>query len=270
MKEDSAEIMVRKKKLLFLAALAASVLLHFLLLLTTSFAWKHGVKPRPAGDPILVSLVRPTQTGVHPEAKDKPVLRSSARRKAPEPAQFPLQSPTEPVKLESAVVESPPLDSPPAAETSPTAPELESEAPQAKAAAGNSLAAPEQAAGEAAAGFGKPVQVASAQAPQAAAFAAENAGYRRLLEALRSRIVAAIRYPALARSRGWKGTVLLVASLDAQGRLQELLVQKSSGHSVLDQAAAALVRRVTLTPIENTLGRPLAIEIPIVYELKER
>ncbi len=95
----------------------------------------------------------------------------------------------------------------------------------------------------------------------------ESAAEARLISALRSRIQEQIRYPPQARSRGWKGTVLLVASLDAQGRLQELTVQKSSGHSVLDQAAASLVRRVT--PIGNPLGRPLAIEIPIVYELKD-
>lgn len=111
------------------------------------------------------------------------------------------------------------------------------------------------------------MEIASSSAPQAAPSAAETARYQELLEALRARIIDNIRYPPQARSRGWKGTVLLLASLDAQGRLQELTVQKSSGHSVLDQAAAALVRRVI--PIGNPLGRPLAIEIPIVYELKD-
>jgi len=105
--------------------------------------------------------------------------------------------------------------------------------------------------------------VPASLAQEAGAWSAEA----RLIAELRSRIQNQIRYPPRARSRGWKGTVLLLASLDAQGRLQELRVRKSSGHAVLDQAAAALVRRVT--PIENAAGRPLAIEIPIVYELKE-
>jgi outer membrane biosynthesis protein TonB len=36
---------------------------------------------------------------------------------------------------------------------------------------------------------------------------------------------------------------------------------------MLDRAAAALVR--SITPVPNPLGRPLRIEVPIAYELKE-
>jgi protein TonB len=102
----------------------------------------------------------------------------------------------------------------------------------------------------------------------AAALTREAAAGLQVLEALRGRIQHQIRYPALARARGWKGTVLLVARLDPRGRLQELVVEKSSGYAVLDTEATAVVRRVI--PIENPLGLPLSIEIPSMYELKEK
>jgi protein TonB len=239
--------MIRKTKLLFLAALAASALLHVLLLVTMRFPWTHGVSPRPILEPILISLVQSTQA--EKSAKD-----SSLRRQVQTPAPMPSQSQAEPVISEVPVVESPPQDLPPAADGLSTVSEAAS-------------IQDEPAAGEIAIGSGESMEIASSSAPQAAPSAAETARYQELLEALRARIIDNIRYPPQARSRGWKGTVLLLASLDAQGRLQELTVQKSSGHSVLDQAAAALVRRVI--PIGNPLGRPLAIEIPIVYELKD-
>jgi len=101
----------------------------------------------------------------------------------------------------------------------------------------------------------------------ASALAAEITATQAVLSSLRARIVEKIRYPPLARANGWKGTVLLELLLDESGRLQGLAVRRSSGYAVLDRAAAALVRSVT--PVENLLGRPLRIEVPIAYELKD-
>jgi protein TonB len=104
----------------------------------------------------------------------------------------------------------------------------------------------------------RPVEVAEPSA--------EIAGYQAILSTLRGRIVESIRYPAIARASGWKGTVVLSVRLDADGRLKETIVRRSSGYEVLDRAAAALLRKVT--PVSNPLSRPVSIEIPIVYELK--
>jgi protein TonB len=100
-----------------------------------------------------------------------------------------------------------------------------------------------------------------------AALSAEVAAAQAVLASLRGRIVERIRYPTLARANGWKGTVLLEMLLDAEGRLQGLAVRRSSGYTVLDRAASALVR--SITPVDNPLGRALRIEVPIVYELRE-
>jgi protein TonB len=111
-----------------------------------------------------------------------------------------------------------------------------------------------------------PEASSDAAAPALVAPDAEIAGYQTILSTLRSRIVREIRYPALARASGWKGTVVLSVRLDSAGRLEQTVVRRSSGYEVLDRAAAALLRKVT--PVSNPLGRPVSIEIPIVYELK--
>lgn len=50
-------------------------------------------------------------------------------------------------------------------------------------------------------------------------------------------------YPLLAQQNGWWGTVLLRIEIDATGAVQSVLVERSSGHSILDDAAVKAVRR---------------------------
>lgn len=45
------------------------------------------------------------------------------------------------------------------------------------------------------------------------------------------------RYPAQARRAGMQGTVVLRVLVDAQGRPQQIVIQDSSGHRLLDRAA---------------------------------
>jgi protein TonB len=108
-----------------------------------------------------------------------------------------------------------------------------------------------------------PVDDGAAAAAQAGA---EIAAYQAILSSFRGRIVQEIRYPVIARSSGWGGTVVLAVRLDAAGNLVQSIVRRSSGYEVLDRAATALIRKVT--PVTNPLGLPVTIDIPIVYELK--
>lgn len=48
-------------------------------------------------------------------------------------------------------------------------------------------------------------------------------------------------FPARSQLRGQKGTVLLSVSVDAKGRANTAAVQRSSGHRLLDNAAARSV-----------------------------
>jgi len=77
------------------------------------------------------------------------------------------------------------------------------------------------------------------------------------------------RYPAMLRTEGVQGKVMLSAMLHENGRLSDVRVVKSSGHAALDQVA---VEDVTNGP-PITLSRPLdraqmPVRFSISYDLK--
>ncbi len=63
-------------------------------------------------------------------------------------------------------------------------------------------------------------------------------------------------YPEIARNSGWEGAVQLTISVDAQGRVARVRVQRSSGHDALDAAAVAAARSYEFSPA-LTDGRPI-------------
>lgn len=69
-------------------------------------------------------------------------------------------------------------------------------------------------------------------------------------------------YPALARRRGWQGTVVLRLTCDADGNVVAVVVVASSGHSSLDAAAIAAAQRWRLT------GGPGSCEQPFEFRLR--
>lgn len=78
-------------------------------------------------------------------------------------------------------------------------------------------------------------------------------------------------YPLVARKGGYEGTVLLGVEVLASGNGGRVKIIKSSGYSILDEAALKAVRRWKFHPARR--GRtPVAlwVEIPITFDLKER
>ncbi|MGZ5050182.1 MAG: energy transducer TonB [Methylobacter sp.] len=72
------------------------------------------------------------------------------------------------------------------------------------------------------------------------------------------------KYPSIATSRGWQGTVRLLVKVSAEGDSEEVTVQRSSGHEVLDEAAIEAVERWKFipakrgdTPISSTVIVPI-------------
>ncbi len=76
-------------------------------------------------------------------------------------------------------------------------------------------------------------------------------------------------YPPLARKRGQEGTVRVRAHIDEQGKLIDVSVAQSSGHTLLDDAALKTVRRWRFTPAMRD-GQPVkgTIVVPIEFSLK--
>ena len=92
--------------------------------------------------------------------------------------------------------------------------------------------------------------------------------HRWLAESLWRRVAELKRYPSSARLNGLEGKVVLKAIIRSDGHLAELSVQKSSGHTVLDEAAMEAVRLACPLHMKHELGKPqIVVSLPIVYSL---
>ena len=76
------------------------------------------------------------------------------------------------------------------------------------------------------------------------------------------------KYPRIATSRGWEGTVRLLVKVSAEGDSEEITVQTSSGHDVLDEAAVEAVEKWKFIPAKRG-DTPVAssVIVPINFVL---
>jgi protein TonB len=76
------------------------------------------------------------------------------------------------------------------------------------------------------------------------------------------------RYPQLARGRGHEGTVLVEAVVDERGVPTGVRIKESSGHSLLDEAAVAAVKKWRFLPARSG-GKAVAARVvaPIEFRL---
>ena len=77
-------------------------------------------------------------------------------------------------------------------------------------------------------------------------------------------------YPQIARTERWEGTVLLLVSVAPSGRPDEITIERSSGHTVLDKAAIDTVTRWTFYPAKDG-DVPIysIVKIPIKFSLSK-
>jgi periplasmic protein TonB len=75
-------------------------------------------------------------------------------------------------------------------------------------------------------------------------------------------------YPRMAQRQEWEGTVTLRVQVLPSGRPGVAQVQKSAGHSVLDEAALDAVKGWSFVPATQG-GRPVAgwVTVPIAFQL---
>lgn len=92
---------------------------------------------------------------------------------------------------------------------------------------------------------------------------------------LRSRLLANLAnhfyYPALARRNGWEGTVLLGLRVEADGQLDKIRLERSSGYAVLDNSALNSLKRIgQLAEARAWLeGHSVDMQLPVIYRLIE-
>jgi protein TonB len=75
------------------------------------------------------------------------------------------------------------------------------------------------------------------------------------------------RYPRIALMRQWQGTVVLQLEFEGEGRLSAVRVLSSSGYEILDQQALEMVRETAPHLPVALAGRPLTIDVPIVFRI---
>lgn len=78
-------------------------------------------------------------------------------------------------------------------------------------------------------------------------------------------------YPLLARENGWEGTVVLRVFVDKEGKPGQILVDKSSGCRILDQAAVRAVERWQFIPARlGAIALTSWVRIPIRFMLENK
>ena len=76
-------------------------------------------------------------------------------------------------------------------------------------------------------------------------------------------------YPRIARKRGYQGTVVLEVLVDQNGRVGDLRLFTSSGHSILDRKAMASVKRWLFEPgMKGDKKLDMWVRVPVRFELK--
>jgi protein TonB len=78
-------------------------------------------------------------------------------------------------------------------------------------------------------------------------------------------------YPRIARKRGYQGTVVLEVLVDQNGRVGDLRLFTSSGHSILDRKAMACVKGWLFEPgMKGDKKLDMWVRVPVRFELKYR
>jgi protein TonB len=79
------------------------------------------------------------------------------------------------------------------------------------------------------------------------------------------------RYPPESRRSGEEGLVVLRVLINELGRAARIEIERSSGHSRLDEAARLAVQRARFRPyVENGVARMALATIPIEFSWKSR
>ena len=76
-------------------------------------------------------------------------------------------------------------------------------------------------------------------------------------------------YPAIARRRGYEGTVLVEVLVSRDGRVEDLRLSQSSGYPILDQAAMTSIKGWLFEPATvNREKVDMWVKVPVLFHLK--
>jgi len=261
-----------------LALMLSSALHGAVLGAALAVAWQ-GYVPSLRFMPVELIAPEPeTRADARPALTPPRLVPAPARRAAS--LRWPAAAPRQPL-TESREAEAPPVTPPPpvtitevpgapptpavpastAHASVPTAPEPASDNAAALASAEARATGPRPSEPPAAAGGPSLAAVAppSAAGPQITLTARPRGGYQ-------------IRppYPAEARRAGAEGTTLLRVHVAADGRIDQLHVERSAGHAALDRAAAETISKWQFEPARSgTTAVAVWVLIPVDFRLEQ-
>ena len=127
----------------------------------------------------------------------------------------------------------------------------------------------------------EPVQDVAMAIPVETGLDIDDREYQRQLQeyvhGVMRQVYGEVKYPRRAIKYNWEGKVELIARLDENGDLLEVVVDSSSGHKGLDKAAEAAIMRAApfpeLTPVareelESEEGDGYIMSIPVTFALR--
>lgn len=94
-------------------------------------------------------------------------------------------------------------------------------------------------------------------------------GRRHVVGIIQSKLSHLLTYPPMARKQGWEGTVVLWITIQADGKLSQIQLRKSSGYRVLDKSAIDALNAMGQVPELATIlnGRNIETRLPVKYRI---
>jgi TonB family protein len=100
--------------------------------------------------------------------------------------------------------------------------------------------------------------------------ASSEASLASIRQQVQTELARHFHYPNTAIRRNWSGTVEVVFRVEPDGRVYDVRMKKSSGRSVLDEAALAAMQKIERIPLDPQLKLAHAVELalPVIYRLQ--
>jgi protein TonB len=99
---------------------------------------------------------------------------------------------------------------------------------------------------------------------------ASEASLASIRQQVQTELARHFHYPNAAIRRNWSGTVEVVFRVEPDGRVYDVRMKKSSGRSVLDDAALQAMQKVERIPLDPQLklAHAVELELPVIYRLQ--
>lgn len=96
----------------------------------------------------------------------------------------------------------------------------------------------------------------------------DSMAHSKIIAQLKNRLSTNFYYPKLAQKRNWEGQVTIGFLLHTSGQLSEIVIIKSSGYKILDNAAIKAIANIK-NSTEIIVNHDINIKLPIIYRLSK-